>query len=137
MSSTLQRPVSEKVAILGHANPEAVVAYRGGKPVSAAQFARDVAAIAALLPASSHVLDFCTDRYRFAVVLCAALVRGQITLLPPTTTPNVISAMRNFADGVSRDVLHAACSIARHLLRSIDHRIARLAHQLVFAFGFR
>lgn len=97
MSSTLERPVTEKFAILGHASAEAVVAYRGGHPVTATQFAQDVAAVAALLPASSHVLNFCTDRYRFAVVLCAALVRGQLTLLPPTTTPNVIRAMRDFA----------------------------------------
>jgi len=31
------------------------------------------------------------------VVLCAAVSRGQVTLLPPTTTPNVIRSMREFA----------------------------------------
>ena len=49
------------------------------------------------MPAAGHILNFCADRYRFAVVLCAAVSRGQLTLLPPTTTPNVIRAMRDFA----------------------------------------
>ena len=38
-----------------------------------------------------------SDRYNFAVLLCAAIVRGQVSLLPPTTTPNVIESMRGFA----------------------------------------
>jgi len=46
---------------------------------------------------SRHVLNFCADRYRFTVALFAATLRGQVTLLPPTTTPHVIASMREFA----------------------------------------
>jgi acyl-coenzyme A synthetase/AMP-(fatty) acid ligase len=96
VSSTLQRPATARLP-LAHASGAEVLAYRHGKPITAAQFAAEVLALAARLPDAGHVLNFCADRYRFAVVLCAALVRGQVTLLPPTTTPNVIRAMHDFA----------------------------------------
>jgi acyl-coenzyme A synthetase/AMP-(fatty) acid ligase len=83
--------------LLVHAGPESVVAYRRGEPKTAAQFLRDVERTAAGLPSAGHVLNFCADRYRFAVLFYAALLRGQVTLLPPTTTPNVIAAMHAFA----------------------------------------
>jgi len=84
--------------VLGHAGAESIVAYRRGEPKTAAQFLRDVQRTAAGLPDAGHVLNFCADRYRFAVLFYAALLRGQVTLLPPTTTPNVIAAMHAFAD---------------------------------------
>jgi hypothetical protein len=56
-----------------------------------------VAAAAAALPDARHVLNFCADRYRFAVLLLAAIVRRQVTLLPPATTPHVIRSMHAFA----------------------------------------
>ena len=82
------------------ASPEAIVAYRRESPVTARQFLHDVMQVAHALPAARHVLNFCADRYRFTVVLCAAIARGQVTLLPPTTTANVIAAMRSFAPDV-------------------------------------
>ncbi|HUQ28984.1 MAG TPA: AMP-binding protein [Usitatibacter sp.] len=78
----------------------AVFATRAGEPVSTERFMHDVHRIAASLPAKGHILNFCSDRYRFATVFCAAVMRGQTTLLPPTTTPNVIAAMRAFAPDV-------------------------------------
>jgi acyl-coenzyme A synthetase/AMP-(fatty) acid ligase len=76
------------------------MATRRGAPISAARFMHDVRRAAQALPEGRHVLNFCADRYRFAVVFCAAVVRGHTTLLPPTTTPNVIAAMRAFAPDV-------------------------------------
>src|SRR5512141_1042676 len=74
-----------------------VVAYRRGEPVTAGQFLGDVERTAQALPDASHVLNVCADRYRFAVVLCAAIVRRQVALLPPTTTANVIASLRAYA----------------------------------------
>lgn len=88
---------SERHALIGHAGPDAIAAWRRGEPVSAGRFLSDVSRAADAMPASRHVLNFCADRYRFAVALFAAIVRGQTTLLPPTTTPNVIESMRAFA----------------------------------------
>ena len=88
---------SGPVPLTGHAAADAIAAYRRGQPVAAGQFLHDVARAADALPAAGHILNFCADRYWFAVVLCAAVSRGQVTLLPPTTTPNVIRSMREFA----------------------------------------
>ena len=95
-----RRSASELLPLSGHARGEEIAAYRGATPVTAALFVQDVRRTAAALPEASHVLNFCADRYRFAVALGAALLRGQATLLPPTTTPNVIGSMRAFAPDV-------------------------------------
>lgn len=99
MSSAAPQPAPASTAhpLIGHASAEAIVGYRRGVPVPAARFLAEVAATARALPQAGNVLNACGDRYRFAVVLCAAIVRGQLTLLPPTTTPNVVRAMREFA----------------------------------------
>ncbi len=98
MSSAPRRtPASQPHALIAHAAPGDLVASRRGEPITAARFVSDVLRTAEALPASRHILNFCGDRYRFAVTLAAALARGQVTLLPPATTPNVIRAMRDFA----------------------------------------
>jgi len=65
--------------------------------VSAAQFLADAASLAARLPAAHHVLNACGDRYGFAVGLAAALLRGQVTLLPPDHTAQTVLRLREFA----------------------------------------
>lgn len=102
MASPVPRPspAAQRHPLVAHARPEAIAAYRRGQPVSAQALLRDVARTAARLPDARHVLNLCGDRYRFAVTLLAAIVRGQVTLLPPSTTPNVIGSLRKFADDV-------------------------------------
>ena len=97
MSSPARRSAGSAHPLLAHVDPAAVVARRRGEAVSAARFVADVDAMARALPQSRHVLNFCSDRYNFAVMFAAAIVRGQVTLLPPTTTPHVIASMRAFA----------------------------------------
>ena len=65
--------------------PETPVAWRQGAPITLGRFLADVAALAGTLPQRSHVLNVCADRYRFSVGLAAAMVRGQASLLPPST----------------------------------------------------
>jgi len=79
------------------AAPAAPVAWRDGRPIAAAQYLADATRLAALLPARGHVLNACADRYRFAVGLAAALLRGQVTLLPPDQTPQTVRRLREFA----------------------------------------
>jgi acyl-coenzyme A synthetase/AMP-(fatty) acid ligase len=86
--------------LIVHDRPDAVVAWRGAAPISAARFLADVRALAARLPASNHVLNFCSDRYRFAVGLAASLVTGKCSILPSTHTPEVIRHLRAFAPDV-------------------------------------
>ena len=86
--------------LIAHDRPAAVIAYRRGRPISAAQFLHDVQALAAQLPAGAHVLNFCADRYCFAVGLAASLVTGKCSILPSTHTPEVIRHLRAFAPDV-------------------------------------
>jgi len=74
-----------------------VLAYRGGEPISAAQFLADVHRLAPLLGAGRHVLNACADRYHFLVGFAACLASGKVNLLPPTHTPEVLRQLRRFA----------------------------------------
>jgi acyl-coenzyme A synthetase/AMP-(fatty) acid ligase len=76
------------------AAPAATLAWRAGQPISAAQYLADAAQVAALLPESGHVLNLCSDRYRFAVGFGAALLRRQVSLLPPNQTAETLRWLR-------------------------------------------
>jgi acyl-coenzyme A synthetase/AMP-(fatty) acid ligase len=69
-------------------------AYRGKRPASADVFLRDVLQLAASLPDRRYIINQCADRYRFAVGLAAALLRQQISLLPPNLTPVMIEQLK-------------------------------------------
>jgi acyl-coenzyme A synthetase/AMP-(fatty) acid ligase len=83
--------VIEALAFCAHRTPADLVAYRGSQPVTLAQFLADMRRTALRLPAGGYVLNLCGDRYRFAVALGAALVRGVVTLLPPSTAPHALA----------------------------------------------
>lgn len=85
------------LALLVHRSEEDVLAWRQQKPVSVAQFLVDVWQMASALPAGNHVLNACSDRYRFAVGLAAALATGKISLLPPNLTAEMVLQLRSFA----------------------------------------
>ncbi len=82
-----------ELPILGHGDPRAVAAWRQGRPVTVAEFVRDVRWLAARLPDRPYILNLCSDRYRFAVGFGAALLRGQISLLPPNYTPDFVARL--------------------------------------------
>ncbi|WP_035384783.1 AMP-binding protein [Ferriphaselus sp. R-1] len=83
-----------KIPLVSHASPASVFAYRGGECISVARFLQDVAALAQALPDRRYILNLCTDRYHFAVGFAAALLRGQISLLPPNYTPSLVERLR-------------------------------------------
>jgi acyl-coenzyme A synthetase/AMP-(fatty) acid ligase len=70
-----------------------VFAYRDRQPIAVETFLRDVAQLAERLPERRHVMNLCADRYRFTVALAAALLREQVTLLPPNETPDLIGRL--------------------------------------------
>jgi len=86
--------------LIAHDRPDAIIAYRRGQAISAAQFLHDVRALAARLLPGTHLLNFCSDRYRFAVGLAAGLSSGKCSILPSTHTPEVIRHLRAFAPDV-------------------------------------
>lgn len=71
----------------------AALAWRGGKPVSAAVFMAQARALAARLPASGQPVNLCADRYFFALGLVAAWLRGQTSLLPPNALPDTLARL--------------------------------------------
>jgi len=71
-----------------------ILATRAGIPVTRGEYERDAASLAAMLPSHDHVINICTDRYRFMVGLEAAKQRGQISLLPPSNAAGVLAALQ-------------------------------------------
>ena len=56
--------------------------------------------VAAALPGHRHVLNACSDRYRFTVAFAACVAANKISLLPSTHTPEVIRQLAEIAPDV-------------------------------------
>lgn len=76
--------------LIGHTAADAVVALQGGRPVTAGAFLAAVAELAERLPDRPWVMNLCSDRLYFAVALGAALLRRQVSLLPPNDKPAML-----------------------------------------------
>lgn len=74
-------------------SPQSTFAWSEGRPISVEQFVRDASALASRLPERRHMLNLCSSRYRFAVGFAAALLREQVSLLPPGDTPDVVERL--------------------------------------------
>lgn len=72
----------KKLPLIRGYPPEGVIAWRNGNAVSIETFLSDVAALAERLPPKGYMINLCEDRYHFLIGLAAALLRGQINLLP-------------------------------------------------------
>ena len=73
---------------------DAPLAWRNGQAISRRQYLADVHAVASLLPPVGPMLNATLDRYRFAVGLGAAMLRGQVNLLPPNHTFETVARLR-------------------------------------------
>jgi acyl-coenzyme A synthetase/AMP-(fatty) acid ligase len=76
--------------LLGSEQAHRLLAFDGARRVDAAQFLADVRAAAATLPAGTHAVNLCEDRYQFLVAFCAVALRGQTNLLPSSRAPEVV-----------------------------------------------
>ena len=45
------------------------------------------------MPPRQYVVNLCSDRYRFTVALAAALMRDQVTLMPPSDAAGVLNSI--------------------------------------------
>jgi acyl-coenzyme A synthetase/AMP-(fatty) acid ligase/3-hydroxymyristoyl/3-hydroxydecanoyl-(acyl carrier protein) dehydratase len=109
---TVLTDVMPSFPLLFHSSSAETIAWRDGTPVPVREFLGDVMRLAGALPAGGHVFNMCTDRYRFAVGLCATLVAGKISLLPSAHTPEAVRQLAAFAPDTF--CLHdsAHCSVA-------------------------
>ncbi len=87
-------------ALTRHGRHDAVLAVDRSGPVTVERFLSDVSALAAALPERRYVANLCGDRYRFAVALAAALMRNQISLLPPSGIDDVVAGIAADFDGL-------------------------------------
>jgi acyl-coenzyme A synthetase/AMP-(fatty) acid ligase len=67
-----------------------IVACYRGQALRAEHFAAHAEQVAAALPQGQYLINACVDRYHFAVGLAAAMLRGQISLLPSSTAPRLV-----------------------------------------------
>ena len=87
-------------ALVSHDRCEDTLAWRHGEAISVRQYLAEVRHLAAALPAGRHMINACSDRYRFAVGLGAALLTRKISQLPPTHTPEMIRQLRTLTPDV-------------------------------------
>ncbi len=62
--------------------PAAPIMFSRGRSVSQQNFIVRVVALSRRLPDTPYLINLCRDRYDFALVFCAALVKGTVNLLP-------------------------------------------------------
>ncbi|WP_407061014.1 AMP-binding protein [Agrilutibacter solisilvae] len=75
------------------------IAFGPQGSIDLARFAREVRGVAQTLPPARHAVNLCEDRYRFLVAFCAAALRGQTTLMPPSRAPAVVAeVMAQYGD---------------------------------------
>jgi acyl-coenzyme A synthetase/AMP-(fatty) acid ligase len=79
--------------LVRHNRLDASFGFHNWEKVSVGAFLGDAMRLAEMLPARRHVINLCSDRYRFTVALAAALMREQISLMPPSDTPGVLAQM--------------------------------------------
>lgn len=78
---------------------DAVFAFRDRRPIGVDRLLCDVAQLAQLLPDRRHIFNLCSDRYHFVVGFFAALLKRQVSLLPPNQTPDLIGQLKSrYAD---------------------------------------
>lgn len=95
MSAVVDSIIANPVAVpLMHGQAHRTLAFDGVGVVALDTFARQVRALAASLPHARYAINLCEDRYRYLVAFCAAAVRGQVTLMPPSRAPAVIDQVR-------------------------------------------
>ena len=87
----------QTLPLLAHSSPDAIFAWRGGRPVRVREFLADVAQLAAAMPAGRHVLNTCGDRYAFCVGFAAAATSGRVSLLPSSRTAETVAQLRELA----------------------------------------
>lgn len=76
--------------LIGPYQPDDVLAWTPAGPRSAGRFLSDVTRLAESLPDRRSVLNLLTSRYDFLVGFAAAMLRGQVTLLPQSRAPQTL-----------------------------------------------
>ena len=106
---------------------DAPLAWRDGRPIARRQYLADVQALATRLPAGGPMLNVTADRYRFAVGLGAAMLRGQSNLMPPNHTADTVARLREMFPGTYGLTDAAEPGLALPLVRHDDDHAAAVS----------
>ena len=106
-----------QLPLVSHVSPDSIIAWRAEGAVTLRQFLAEVSQLAARFPAGGHLLNMCSDRYRFSVGLAAAIVTGKVSLLPSTHTPETVRQIKVFAPDVFCLTDSDLCTVDLPLLR--------------------
>ena len=74
------------IPLISHVNGSDPFAYYQGRLVTAHEYLEDVYALARVLTDGKHVLNLCSNRYRFLVGLVASIISKATSLLPSSIT---------------------------------------------------
>jgi len=103
--------------LVSHASPDSIIAWRADGAVTLRQFLAEVSELVSLFPPGTHLLNLCSDRYRFSVGLAAAIVAGKVSLLPSTNTTEVVRQIQVFAPDVFCLTDNERCTVDMPQLR--------------------
>lgn len=76
--------------LIGDYEPHKQLFVTSQGAVTQREFLGAVHSLAAKLPNTPYIVNMCEDRYWFMLVFCAAVVNGQVNLLPPSNQPERI-----------------------------------------------
>ncbi|MFN3398106.1 MAG: hypothetical protein ACK4ZS_06165 [Sulfurimicrobium sp.] len=82
-----------RIPLFEHGNAAQAIAWRNNQAITAARFLGEVTQLAGQLPPHPFVFNLCSDRYHFLLTFCAALLRGQTSLLPPNHAADTLTRL--------------------------------------------
>lgn len=98
-----------KLPLLDQFRTGDIVGWHDGDSISVARFLAAAHALAQRMPNDARCMNLCKDRLNFALGLAATLIRGNVTLLPPSHVPATIDDIAaNFGPVYSLVDNHAA-----------------------------
>lgn len=82
--------MAAELALLEKFSAADVIGWQAGRPIDAGGFCNAAVALAAALPGKRYVLNLCEDRLSFMLGFSAAMLAGQVSLLPYSRAHGVI-----------------------------------------------
>lgn len=87
-------PLRPCYPLIDQLGDDRVIAIDNGQPITSGAFSNEVINLAGNLPDRPYMVNLCENRYRFLVAFAAALLKGQINLLPPSRAPRVLQQIK-------------------------------------------
>ncbi len=89
-----------------------------GKVITRANLLAHAWSVSKELPEKRYAVNLCQDRYLFTVSYLAAIIKNQITLLPPNQTPQTVA-------GLLKDYTHSYCLVDQPMDLKKDHFLVK------------